>query len=200
MVITAVLASGYMAATGVPDPILGPKEVRYWLLFRGLLGALSLNMFYNSFRFLPLADALSIWFTVPVIVGVLAAVALKEPYTRNEGLCGAVSLVGVVCVVRPTVIFGSSEQAEGNRAFGVTLAVVATFLGAGVFIVVRHIGDRANTLFFVSYFGYLSAIVMAILMIVDPGQRALVAQIHLSDLIYLIGVSASNCTEGKSAD
>lgn len=188
MVITCILAAAYTKTKGIANPFLGPKEVRSWLVLRGLCGAGSLYLFYNSFRFLALADSLSIWFTAPIIISVLAAIALKEPYTRIEAICGLVSLLGVTCVTRPPFIFGGDATESSPPLIGFALAMSGTFLGAVVFIIVRHIGDRADALFFVLYHGYMAAIVMAILMMFDSAQRIPVARISGPVILYLLGV------------
>ena len=67
MSVTAVLACLYMHHTGIEHPILGPPGMRAWLLLRGALGAVNVFFFYTSLRVLQLGDAISIWFTCPII-------------------------------------------------------------------------------------------------------------------------------------
>jgi drug/metabolite transporter (DMT)-like permease len=191
MLVTAVLASSYLKFQGVPDPIRGPKEARGWLVARGAVGIVNVFLFYNSLRFLPVGDALSIWFTAPIITSVLAALLLKEPYTLVEASCGLVSLVGVVCVVHPPTIFGSAAARPADQAIGFVFVTGGTVAGAVVFVIIRHIGKRADALFSVSYFGYMAALAMGFLMLVEPSQRVDLDQLSLSALFYLVGVRIS---------
>lgn len=188
MLVTAILATLYMKHKGIPDPILGPKEARGWLCARGAVGVFNIFLFYNSLRFLPVGDALSVWFTAPSITSILAALTLKEPYTPLEALCGLVSLIGVICVVHPPALFGSSAAMPENQAIGFVLVSGGTVAGAVVFVIIRHIGTRADALFSVSYFGYMSSLAMGLLMVVEPSQRVSLAKLGGNAIFYLVGV------------
>lgn len=43
MSMTAVIAAAFMYKTGIPDPLLGPKDTRMWLVARGIFGQLVLS-------------------------------------------------------------------------------------------------------------------------------------------------------------
>lgn len=193
MSVTAGLACLYMHHTGIEHPILGPPDVRAWLLLRGALGAVNVFFFYTSLRVLQLGDAISIWFTCPIIVSVLAAVFIGEPYTPTEGICGGVSIIGVLFVIRPPLLFGSqvetSDTGTLTQALGFFQAGIGTLLGAIVFVVLRHCRGRVNALFFVSYFGIVTTPLMAFVMWYDEEQRPDWSTFDLPVLLYLAGLS-----------
>ena len=70
MIVTAALSILYMRHTGVDSPILGPPGMRAWLVVRGLLGSVAIFALYSSLRTLQLGEALSVYFTCPIL-GVL---------------------------------------------------------------------------------------------------------------------------------
>lgn len=55
----------------------GPRELRHYLIIRGLAGATSLFLRFCAFRYLPIADASVIIFSVPVFVSIFARLFLN---------------------------------------------------------------------------------------------------------------------------
>ena len=55
----------------------GPSELRHILILRGIAGATSLFLRFFAFRYLPIADASVIIFSVPVFVSIFAKIFLK---------------------------------------------------------------------------------------------------------------------------
>ncbi|GAC98824.1 hypothetical protein PHSY_006419 [Pseudozyma hubeiensis SY62] len=106
MSITWVGCVGFMLASGVENPFLGPKEVRKLLALRGFVGFFGLFGLYYSLQYLSLADATVITFLGPLATGLLGFVVLREPFTLREAMGGIVSLSGVVLIARPAFIFG----------------------------------------------------------------------------------------------
>lgn len=106
MSITYVGCTGFMLATGVEHPFLGPKEVRGLLAFRGFVGFFGLFGLYYSLQFLSLADATVITFLGPLATGLLGYLVLGETFTAREAIGGVVSLSGVVLIARPAFLFG----------------------------------------------------------------------------------------------
>ena len=106
MSITWIGCVAFMLASGVPDPFLGPREVRKLLALRGFVGFFGLFGLYYSLQYLSLADATVITFLGPLATGLLGYLVLGEPFTLRETLGGIVSLSGVVLIARPAFIFG----------------------------------------------------------------------------------------------
>ncbi|ELU41351.1 hypothetical protein AG1IA_04631 [Rhizoctonia solani AG-1 IA] len=95
MFITYVCCQVYMFIAGVPDPILGPKGVRKWLVIRGVVGyvyasSIALYSYNNS------ATAVS-W---------------------KQAVAGLASLAGVVLIAKPTSLFGGSDRADTGAGAG----------------------------------------------------------------------------------
>lgn len=120
---------------------LGPKEIRWLLVFRGIFGFAGIMGMWTAISektlspppppfspsvedirglhptdnmgkaFLDLADATIITFLTPSMVAVYSAIFLKQPFTRKEKLASLLAMVGVVFIARPAVLFGDSSYA-----------------------------------------------------------------------------------------
>ena len=127
-------------------------------------------------------------------MSVLAAILLREPYTLLEGICGGISVVGVLLVTQPSFLFGASVNddpgiAPLDRALGFIQVGIATLLAALIFVLLRFLRGRTNPLFFVSYSGMVGAPIMIVFMAFDEGQRLDGSKIDIAACFCLIGVS-----------
>lgn len=76
-------------------------------IVRGGLIAASSMLFFTALKFMPMADALAIFFIEPFILTILSAVFDKEHVGWRRRLAVAAGFVGVLIVVRPSyAIFG----------------------------------------------------------------------------------------------
>lgn len=71
-------------------------------VLRGALIATSSMLFFAAIKFMPLADALAIFFVEPFILTILSALVDKEPVNRSRRIAVVAGFVGVLIVVRPS--------------------------------------------------------------------------------------------------
>ena len=84
----------------------GPARARSLPLhaLRGALIALATLLFFTALKFLPLADAISIFFVEPLILTLLSALFLAEPVGRRRLTAVAVGFAGALIVIRPSFV------------------------------------------------------------------------------------------------
>ncbi|KAK7511246.1 EamA-like transporter family-domain-containing protein [Phyllosticta citriasiana] len=127
MSITLVFSGLYMWWKKVDQAPLGPKNMRWLLLIRGFGGFFGVFGMYYSLLYLPLSDATVLSFLSPTITCIACYIFLREPFTRTQQIAGAISLIGVVMVARPTTLF-SSPSAEPPPASGDPSGTPSTLL------------------------------------------------------------------------
>jgi drug/metabolite transporter (DMT)-like permease len=119
-------------------PLLGRH--RGLLVLRGIVGALALICFIFSLTRLPLAEATLIQYTNPIFAIVLAALWYHERIGKGELLALGASVVGVILITRPAVLFGGAAGAIDPRFAAVAL-LGAAFSGAA-YATIRRLGDE----------------------------------------------------------
>lgn len=89
--------------------VRGLMPNRLWPnLLRGALIATSSTLFFAAIKFMPLADALAIFFIEPFILTVLSAVIDKEQVGWRRRVAVVVGFIGVLIVVQPSYgVFGA---------------------------------------------------------------------------------------------
>jgi drug/metabolite transporter (DMT)-like permease len=133
------------------------KTHRVWAhVGRMALGVTAMGLNFVAFILLPLAEATTIGFSVPIFSVILAALMLHEPTGKWRWGAVAVGFAGVLLIVQP----GSGDV----PLVGASVALVAALLTASVTIVIRRLGatERAATTVF--WFAVSSLVPLGLLM------------------------------------
>jgi drug/metabolite transporter (DMT)-like permease len=103
-------------------------------LTRSLFGNTSLIFAFWTVSLLPLADAVAIWFFVPIIVLILSGLFLKERIGPWRWGAVGVGFAAVSLIARPAI--------EMNNWFGIAVGMLSSLLIAIVSINLRHLGQK----------------------------------------------------------
>ena len=122
-----------------------PKGRRLMLLLRSFVGTTGLMLSFYAFRHMPLADASVVVFSVPVFVAIFARVFLKEPCGLFNVVTVCLTLIGVLLITRPPLIFGHTVESlsdghakiEHADLWGAVAAFSATLFGANAYVLLR---------------------------------------------------------------
>ncbi|XP_039315183.1 solute carrier family 35 member G1 [Solenopsis invicta] len=122
-----------------------PKGRRLILILRSFIGTTGLMLSFYAFRHMPLADASVIVFSVPVFVAIFARIFLKEPCGLFNVVTICLTLIGVVLITRPPLIFGHTVESlsdghikpKNADLWGAIAAFSATLFGANAYVLLR---------------------------------------------------------------
>lgn len=122
-----------------------PKGRRVMLLLRSFVGTTGLMLSFYAFRHMPLADASVVVFSVPVFVAIFARIFLKEPCGLFNVITVCLTLIGVVLITRPPIIFGQTVESmtdnhiatEHADLWGAVAAFSSTLFGANAYVLLR---------------------------------------------------------------
>jgi drug/metabolite transporter (DMT)-like permease len=122
---------------------------------RAAVGLTGMAFTFGALLLLPLAEATTISFTIPIFATILGAVVLKEPTGWHRWAAVAVGFVGVLIVTRP----GSGHIPLGGALVGLTSALMT----AVVAIQLRQLGRTENAGTTVFWFSVLSCVPLGII-------------------------------------
>ena len=88
------------------ESILHLNDVTKLLLLQGLLNGVCVMSEFMCVSNLPLGDASALIFSSPLPAMILANIFLGDSLKLYKGFCGVVLYIGVMCVVKPTFLFG----------------------------------------------------------------------------------------------
>jgi drug/metabolite transporter (DMT)-like permease len=135
-----LLATGGLAA-------LRPKRAPLrWLVFRGLLGATAISLWFHGIRDAGAAVATMLHATYPVWATVLAIVLLGERFSWRIGVALAIQLAGVALVMGP-------EAGVAPHALrGAVLSLVAGMLAGAAVTTARQLRSSESATVITSWF------------------------------------------------
>ncbi|GLS87892.1 DMT transporter permease [Cypionkella aquatica] len=132
LAVGAVVALPFALGHRSPKGLI-PDRPLYHCFRSGFL-ILATFCFFLALKFLPIADALAIFFVQPLVVTVLSVLVLKEAVPRNRWAAVAVGFIGTLIIIRPGFVALNP---------GSLLALAAGSFLAIYFVMTRHIAGRA---------------------------------------------------------
>lgn len=113
-------------------------------LLRSFLGIFAMGLNFWAMTLLPLADATTISFTVPIFATLFAALVLREKVGIRRWSAILVGFIGVLIVIQPggTLI----------PAFGATVALIGALVTASVTLVIRMLGRTETSIVTIFWF------------------------------------------------
>lgn len=122
---------------------------------RTALGLIGMAFTFGAVLLLPLAEATTISFTVPIFATILGALLLNEPTGVHRWVAVAAGFAGVLIVTQP----GSGHI----PLFGATVGLVSALLVSIIAIQLRQLGRTENAGTTVFWFSLLSCIPMGLI-------------------------------------
>jgi len=136
-------------------------KINRLLISRGIFGLIAMSLNFYGLKILPLSEASVISQTSPVIVGIFAAIFLKEKYEMSQFLGALFCFFGVLLVAKPAFLFELEEEkrTESNLKFiGVIAVLTSTIFIATTQVLVKTIGAKTNEGIVTLYFAAIAGI------------------------------------------
>lgn len=112
---------------GVLPAYFSPMNV-----IRGMIMGLAAMLFFTAIKYMPLADAISVFFVEPIIVMLMSAVFLGETVGWRRLLAAVVGFAGAIIVIRPSYeLFGYVSLLPLGTAFLFSVYLILTRKAGG---------------------------------------------------------------------
>ena len=129
-------------------PILGNN--RKLLVLRGIVGVISMSLFFMSTKYLPIGTAVSLRYMAPIFAAVFAIYFLKERIKPMQWVFFFMAFAGVL------ILKGFDTELD---SYGLLLIIVSAIFSGLVYIVISKIGKGDHPVVVVNYFMVISTIV-----------------------------------------
>ncbi|HEY8080088.1 MAG TPA: EamA family transporter, partial [Labilithrix sp.] len=161
----AVVAAAVAHARGV-SLAANDRRAVFWRSVFGT-GAMLSTFYALSSRTLSLGDTATLLNLTPVFLGLLAPIFLRERTSLAVGAGIAVSLAGVVLVLRPAVIFGGGHSlvsATGpSAAATAAVAALAALVSSFAMMLLRRVGQTETPEAIAFHFSVFAAVTLALI-------------------------------------
>ncbi len=108
-------------------------------LFRGVNGLLSMFIWFHVVTVLPLSEAVSISFIIPILTTVAAVVVLKEKVKSRTWTASFIGFIGILIILRPGF-------KEFNNAYFYSFASVILWIASNLVIKVMTKSEKPQTI------------------------------------------------------
>lgn len=122
-------------------PVFGNDRVG--LIIRGVVGSISLILFFYTLQRIPLASAVTIQYLSPIFTTILGVFILKEHVRPIQYFFFAMAFIGAV------VIQGFDTRVD---SFTVVLGVISAFASGVAYIMIRKLKNSEHPLVIIFYF------------------------------------------------
>jgi len=144
-----------------------PKERRWHLLARSVMGASNLIIHFYGLKHMPMADVNMISAASPIWVVIFARLFLKEPLLVFDVCNIIVTLLGILFIIRPPFIFGYDPSFSVDGQYYLAGGIVfagSVILQSNVYILLRMLKNIhfSVTLLVFGVVGVLESLVFAI--------------------------------------
>jgi len=126
---------------------------------RTLVGMCGMVCYFTSITMLPLAEATTIGFSVPIFATILSAIFLKEYVGIHRWSAVIIGFIGVVIITQPS----GGAHADINIT-GAMIALAAAFIASIVSLLLRQLGRTETPTSILFWFSSLSLIPLGLLM------------------------------------
>lgn len=155
---------------------------------RSAIGLIGMAFTFGAVLLLPLAEATTISFTVPIFATILGALVLKEPTGRHRWAAVAAGFVGVLIVAQP----GDGHIPLSGALVGLTSSLMIAIIA----IQLRQLGRTENAGTTVFWFSALSCVPLGLIypffaMKHDAATWALLAGIGMVGAMGQIALTAA---------
>lgn len=134
--------------------ILGNKKEL--LILRGVVGALSMTLFFISLNYLAVGTAVSLRYLSPIFAAIFALIFLKEKIKGIQWLFFFLAFIGVA------MLKGFSSEMSDLGLLFILLSAIFTGL---VFVIIRKIGTSDHPVVIVNYFMIIAVVFGSLLSI-----------------------------------
>ena len=123
-------------------PLLGPStRITIIMILRAFIGFGGIGFSFLAVERLPLADAICLVMLSPLVSAILAYFVLGEPFRRPEMIATAISICGMIFIVKPTFIFSKDVALDH---VGVLYGFISAFCAGSAYLFVRILGTIAK--------------------------------------------------------
>ncbi len=139
-----ILSVAYLRSQGIS--LIGKNNKM--LIFRGLVGSVSMFSFFYVLTHIPFGSAVAFKYLSPIFTAVFAVFILKEKVNGWQWLCFLITFLGILLLRGFDIRIGSFDLAIG---------LISGISGGLLYIIIRKIGDDDHHLVILHYFVAVSA-------------------------------------------
>jgi drug/metabolite transporter (DMT)-like permease len=147
--------------------VVNDKRAMFW---RSLLGTISMvaTFYALSSRTLSLGDTATLLNFTPVFLAILAPIFLRERTSFGIAFAIALSLAGVMLILRPAFVFGADGPPSASSHTTAFVALLAALSASIAMMLLRKMGQKESAEAIALHFSIFATVTMIVFAVFDP--------------------------------
>jgi drug/metabolite transporter (DMT)-like permease len=147
--------------------VVNDKRAMFW---RSLLGttAMVATFYALSSRTLSLGDTATLLNFTPVFLAILAPIFLRERTSFGVAFAIALSLAGVMLILRPASVFGTHGPSSASSHTTALVALLAALSSSIAMMLLRKMGRKESAEAIALHFSLFATVTMLVFALFDP--------------------------------
>lgn len=165
------------------------------LSIRAVLSVISGSLTTLSLKYMPISDVYAIYYLYPGIVMILSYFFLKEIPGLLDVVCLISCLIGVLCVIRPSLIFNNQSNINGALNIYIFLVFIAAVFKGIEDILIRNIGKQVHCLSIPIIYSIVGMVLFPLAMIFNANSQEYNVNLSIGDWSVIILISVVNFSQ-----
>ena len=208
------------------NSLLGIKQSRKNLIFRGIFGFLSILLVNFSLKIIAPSDAKTIFNLNIILVSIIGRIYFKDKLTVFHLISLLMAMVGVFLIVQPSFLFqkemnfnksmisnttsvdssstSEKEVLKWNRTIGISISLLAAIVQSIFITFIKKLTNQnvhySVSLLFGSYFGVpLSFLLTSTIYLTGNSEKDRILRSNTSEILFQVLYSISSAIVGLSS-
>lgn len=165
------------------------------LAVRAVLSVVSGSLTILSLKYMPISDVYAIYYLYPGIVMILSYFFLKEMPSILDVVCLIACLIGVLCVIRPSLFFNNQSVLNRSSNTVIFYVFIACVFKGIEDILIRNIGKQVHYLSIPIIYSIVGMVLFPLPMIFNANSQEFYVNLSMGDWSIIILVAVVNFSQ-----
>ena len=158
LIITVIIAFYYLCKGEEKMIYVLSKGKLNLIVLRAVFSVISISLTIFALKYISISEVYSVFYIYPGMVMLLSYFILKEKVGPFDVYCLVSCFVGVLRIIRPSILFPSEASAIKGNAGMFLLVILGAFLKACEDIIIRNVGKEVHCLVVPSIYSVVSMV------------------------------------------
>ena len=158
LIITVIIAFYYLCKGEEKMIYVLSKGKLNLIVLRAVFSVISISLTIFALKYISISEVYSVFYIYPGMVMLLSYFILKEKVGPFDVYCLVSCFVGVLLIIRPSILFPSEASAIKGNAGMFLLVILGAFLKACEDIIIRNVGKEVHCLVVPSIYSVVSMV------------------------------------------
>jgi drug/metabolite transporter (DMT)-like permease len=183
LIITVIIAFYYLSKGEEKMIYVLSKGKMNLIALRAVFSVISISLTIFALKYISISEVYSVFYIYPGMVMLLSYFILKEKVGLFDLFCLVSCFIGVLLIIRPSILFPNEASAIKASAGMFLLVILGAFLKACEDIIIRNVGKEVHFLVVPSIYSVVAMVLYPLTLFFSEGN--LFVKTDFKDVIFI---------------